>query len=414
MRIRSLGIVIGAWVALVTPAVQAEELPVLPSAEEISKLSAPAYFKDSNRQQLTKPVGTAAQGKSTGDSVPVAVEAPIDVISIDLTKLRAPAAIASQGKTLIVGERGPAAGPMTLQLAGETFELAWIAETTEPSSTVRHESMQIRNVPGGYARFTVNGDNVVGTIVTPQTIYRITPYGAGRQAVFRTSDGAAAKYQRKLRDDSSAAHLERRHVQIERIAQIQPHYIDLNDAGRFLRVRGGQLGRLKDKIDEAAVLAYLQSLDALVNLPDNAQIRLEEVKTFKGRKLIVFHQMISGVPLRAGSELETDGQGTVTGITTDFTDPQSVTAVTISQAEAQQLAVKAIENKLRIALREVELIRPTELYYDVVAAAQKTMPIYFFYMESKQANGSWLVFVNATTGKAWLAENPQMLGETAH
>src|SRR5262245_28709560 len=107
---------LAAWISLATSALQAQDVPVLPSGEEVSRLSVPSNFKASSRQPLTRPLGSAPQGRTTEDLALVAVETPIDVISIDVTKLRAPAPIASQGGALVVGERGPAAGPLTVQL----------------------------------------------------------------------------------------------------------------------------------------------------------------------------------------------------------------------------------------------------------------------------------------------------------
>ena len=412
-KIRS--ILIGALALFIAFTSYAENLPVLPAPDQIARLPRPGGFKNSLHQQLERPAGTTGSLQAQA-SQPIRNRLgnePIAVVSIDPDLLRTPISPSANNQVLAVGKR-PEAGPLTIQIDNREFRLAWVAETVEGSGAVRHESMQLLDVPNGYARFSVSGDLVVGTIVTPQAIYRIVPSGQGKQAVFATfateSSYANSRYTRQLSASLESSALERRHVRLERLAEIQPEYVDSSEAGRYLGIRGGKLGRITGRADANQVRAVIDSLGDLANAPESLEVRIEGISSHQEGNHIEFRQLVEGTAYFALNEIDTDKAGNVVNLQTQFVDASKAEEVSILQSEAQRRAVKAIEDRIKAPLKEIELLKPTELYYYRDASTQRLAPYYTFYIRAQRTDGTWAVHVDATNGQARILENPQEFG----
>jgi hypothetical protein len=405
-------ILIGALALFTAFTSYAENLPVLPAPDQIATLPRPGGFKDSFNQQLDR---AAALGRSL-QARPVRNrfgDEPLAVVSIDPGLLRAPVSPRVNKQVLALGSR-PQPGPLTIQIDNRELRLAWVAEAVDRSGAIRHETMQLLGVPNGYARFSVSGDLIVGTIVTPQAIYRIVPSGEGTQAVFATlatdSAYARSKYALQLPAGLGDSALERRHVQLERLAEIQPEYVDSSEAGRSLVLRGGKLGRITGKADAEQVRAVINSIDKLANAPEGLELRIERISSHGQGNQIEFHQLVKGVPYFALNEMGTDKAGNVVSVRTQFVDPSKAEEASISQSEAQRHAVKAIEDRIKAPLKEFEILKPTELYYYRDASTQRLAPYYTFYLRAQRTDGTWAVHVDATNGSARILENPQEFG----
>jgi hypothetical protein len=409
---RTIAIGVISW--FVASIAYSEELPILPSPQHISQLSRPLEFDHTNQQQVTVPASTESQSPRAAapGNATSAPAASMAIITIDVGKLRAPAQASPRKEVLIVGDPPPAPGPLIVQIGDRKFELAWVAETNEATRAIRHESLQVINVPGGYARFSVSGDEVVGTIVTPQETYRIVPHGPGQQAVFRVSSrDSGSKYERKLMAGSPAAALERRHVQLEKLAEIQPEQVGGSEAGRYLFLRGGRIGKIVGKVDARKTLEAVHSFGDLANAPQDLQVQIASVNAHKLGQQIAFRQLVKGIPYFALNEIDIDKDGNIVGVNTQFVDAGQADDVDLlTAAKAQQQAVKAVESMIKTHLDEYELLKPTELFYYFEPGVQKLIPYYTFYMSAQRADGSWMVRVNAINGDARIMERPQEFG----
>jgi hypothetical protein len=390
----------------------ADDLPILPAPDEIATLARPEAFKNSPLRSLN--IAATPSGSAQPQSVPTRSprgKEPVAVIAIDPELLRAPAMMGPNNELLWLGQRRPAAGPLTIQMGGSEFQLAWVAETAEPSSSVRHETMQVLEVPGGYARFSVNAEQVVGTIVTPQATYRIVPHGPRTQAVFMASAAEPSyshfKYARLLNASSAGAALEHRHLQLERLSEIQPEYAAGSEAGRYLAIRGGNLGRIDGKVDVGKTRAVIDSLGELANAPEDLQVKIEKIYSHEQGTQITFHQLVGGIPHFVLNEINTDKSGNIVSVRTQFVDAGKADAVSLSEPQAQRLAVAAIEDRIKAPLEKIELLKPTELFYYHDASTARVAPRYTFYIRAKGPDATWGVQVDAANGSTHIVVNPQ-------
>jgi len=297
--------------------------------------------------------------------------------------------------------------PSTLEVDGRTFELQGVEETDDPERPAYHyASARIRNVPDGYARFVISGDSIVGTLVTPDATYRALPATDGRPLALHLlarSNDPAARF--RMISEPWARALERRHVQMERLAYARPSRADLNDAGQFFAAEGGNFGTLAG-LDAASVVAAMRNLAELTYAPDTLALQITRVRSLPQGTRVEFRQTIRGIALFRTHELTTDAQGTIVALSTQFVDPALAgNRRVISEAEALAAALEQIGIETGSPVTSHELLQPTELFYSM-EPGRKLVPYYTFSIRALPSRAPVGVRVNAHSREARLLVNP--------
>jgi hypothetical protein len=280
--------------------------------------------------------------------------------------------------------------PSTLEADGRTFELQGVEETDDPQRPACHyASARIRNVPEGYARFVISGDSIVGTLVTPDATYRALPATDGRPPALHLlarSNDPAARF--RMVSEPWARALERRHVQMERLAYARPSRVDLNDAGQFFA-------------------AAMRNLAELTYAPDTLELQITRVRSLPQGTRVEFRQTIRGIALFRTHELTTDAQGTIVALSTQFVDPALAgNRRVISEAEALEAALGQIGIETGSPVTSHELLQPAELFYSL-EPGRKLVPSYTFSIRPLPSRAPVGVRVNAHSREAHLLVNPE-------
>lgn len=387
----------------------AQDVPILPSASKIAE-SVPAEIRQSTQAQPLTHAITGPQAASMRSTAGRFGE-PVEIVSIDTRKLQAPAGKRADagGEVLSLNGSAPDPVPLALDIAGSKFLLAWAGEHNDPTRAYRYVTMSVLNHPDAYARFTVMGDTVIGTIVTRDVTYRIFPI-AGGQAVYKLSsaDKRPAKLKRVAPSSQDvAAIMEQRHVQLEQISDIQPRRADLRDATHLLWIDGGRLGSLSGEVTAARVAKLLRDLGEVSYAPTDLQINVVNVAKNAQGMIVTFRQVLNGIEVLQPNRIETNTAGEVTRISTQLSDDRwAATGQLMSQAEAQALALKAIEARINEPLKQYELTQPVSLFYLLQTPELKLLPFYEFHVQARRTDGLWSVIVNAQSGEARIATNP--------
>jgi len=338
----------------------------------------------------------------------------VDTISLRQELLQAPAtfgqAAGVAGEIAGFASAATTTDILTLTIEGRSYELSYVSHAIDPKVVMRHVTLQVLGSPASYARFSISGNGfIVGTLHTPRATYRIVPVDATTQNVYRVrSDGSASslRYQRVAREIAGQiGDLERRHVQLERLADIRPEFSIGSDTGGTLNIKGGRLGKMaRGKATAAAVLAALEPQSVLTRAPAGLEVRIKRESGSGPAKRIEFEQVINGIPVLQRNLINLAGDGTIREIRTAFVAPARVQSLPmISEQRALQHAVAALEEKFRARIEEVELVKPTELYYDVRPFEEHLVPEYRFSIDTA-AHDSWIVRVNAYTGESEIGD----------
>jgi hypothetical protein len=375
----------------------AEGLPVLPSPQSIAERSLSPALQDSARVPLSAPAQAAPQG-----------ETAMEVLSIDPEKLRAPAA--ASGDAVRLGSSSSSAsssGALTLTVGGQKLDLAWVAESQDPSYAFRHVTYKVTNLPG-YARFTVSPEQIVGTVVTPAASYRIVSSTRDRQRVYRQAKERHAVDPR----DQHLSMIERRHVLLERLAAIQPLQADASETGRSLFIEGGSLGSLDTQNPTPeAIVATLRKYGDLTQAPERLEVAIGSMHRHRAGTSIEFRQLIDGVPVWQANRIETGADGAIQRMSTQFFDPSLAQEVRItSDARVMALARQAIERETGRRVTQPELLKSTELSYAVETPDLALVPYYRAHIKDEKQGGAWTVLVNAYSGESRLLARPQEFG----
>lgn len=405
-----------ALFALHVPPAFSQQVPILPAPGSIPELARTVPI-DSSRKQSLRVTSTAENPAAVNSRVLSAGEPrALQVIDIDPNLLRAPVAGAARtGQFSIGGDRRPTtAVPLTFTLDGRVLELAMVAETHDQTSIDRYVTAQVLNAPGAYARFSVAADRVLGTIVMPDAAYRLLPAGSGQVSVHRlTSEGAAStsKFRRIVSPGSSDAAMERRHVQLERLAQIQPTRAFANESGRYFKAEGGNLGALAGVPSAQSVASVIKSLAEVNYAPELLELRIRNVRKLARGSLIVFRQTIRKIPVYGSNQLTVDASGNVVEVTTQFVDPSLASDLPVmSEVEARKAALREVESETKAPVAEYELLAAPQLQYEREGAGGKLVPYYTFALRPLPDGKPIAVHVNAHSGRATVVMNPQAYG----
>jgi len=299
--------------------------------------------------------------------------------------------------------------PTTIDADGRTLELQGIAETADPERPrYRYVTAQIRNVPAGYARFVISGEFIVGTVVTPVATYRVLPATDGRPFALHLlarSDDPAARF--RLIAEPWAREQELRHVQMERLAYINPRQVWQNDAGQYFSARGGNFGKLT-AFDARSVAAALRNFAELTWAPDPLDLEIIRVAPMVPEgTLVEFSQKVRGIALSRTDRLMTAADGTIVELTTQFVDPAWAShRRVISEKEGLAAAIEQIAIETGSPVTSYELKQPTTLLYS--AEGRTLVPYYTFNIESQPSGRREAVSVNAHSKAARLLVNPTL------
>ena len=388
--------------------------PILPDISTVQQARAPAALAAASRTPLTTDAAPSAPRALPGGTRGATF---VQTLSLRQELLRGPAILGQAGQSMGFKSTPAAAGVLALTLEGRSYELSIVSQAIDPKFAMRHVTLQVLGVAGGYARFSVSGDAlIVGTVHTPQATYRIVPIDATTQQVYRVRADSGTKllrYVRVARDaGAQISNVERRHVQLEQLADIHPEFAITSRAGGTLNIQGGRLGKLASgKVTAATLLAALAPHAELTLAPAKLQIRIQRVSGSGSARRIEFEQLINGIPVSRRNLVNLYADGTIREIRTSFVAPELVENVTIlSEQQALEHAVTALEEKFRARLGEVELVKPTELHYDLRPFEQHLVPEYRFSVDTG-AHGSWWVTVNAHTGASDIRD-PRLFADT--
>ena len=297
--------------------------------------------------------------------------------------------------------------PSTIDVEGRTLQLQVVEESDDPQRPAYHyASARIRNVPDGYARFVISGDYIVGTLVTPEATYRALPATDGRPLALHLlarSNDPAARF--RLISEPWARAIERRHVQMERLAYARPGRVDLNDAGQFFSAEGGNFGTLAG-LDAASVAAAMRNLAELTYAPDPLELQITRVQSLPQGTRVEFRQTIRGIALFRTHEVTTDAQGRIVALSTQFVDPAMAgNRRVIPEAEGLEAALEQIGIETSSPVTGHELLNPPELFYSV-EPGRKLVPYYTFSIRPLPGGVPVGVRVNAHSREARLLVNP--------
>jgi hypothetical protein len=388
---------------LSSTALMAQEAPVLPAPDAVPQLPVPASFDPQRKLPLSarsasRPTVevTASVGRT---ALPDAQR--IAIIDFDASLLQAPFQADAAGAAFGSASAPPAA-PLELSLPTRRYELAWVSETVDRTNAYRYVTMRVLNVPQGYARFTVTGDQVAGTLVTPQASYRLLSVESGKVAVYSlTGRSNRAKYKRIAEHGSAdISSLERRHVQIERLAQIQPKRAFLVDRASHVTIEGGDLGVLTGPVAANTVVSLVQGLSELTAAPADLQVKISRTLNQPEGQRVQFQQLINNVPVYYRNELLLDAAGKVMGLTTNLVDAAWAEDLPIiPTAQAQAAAIREIESLTKAHVQDYELLGATDLSY-LLEGPRKLVPYYTLGIRTLADGEIYGFAVNAQSGVA--------------
>lgn len=382
----------------------AQEAPVLPAADAVPQLPVPASFDLQRKLPLSArsasraPVEVTASGWRT--ALPDAQR--VAIIDFDADLLQAPLQADAAG-AVFGSASAPPAAPLELSLAGRGYELAWLSETSDRTNAYRYVTMRVLNVPQSYARFTVTGNQVAGTVVTPQATYRLLSVESGKVAVYSLAGRSKlAKYERIAEHGSTdISALERRHVQIERLAAIQPKRAFLVDRASHVTIEGGDLGKVPaGPVAASTVVSLVQDMSELTAASANLRVKVSKTLKQSGGQLVQFQQLINNVPVYYRNEVIVDAAGKVMGLTTNLVDETWAEDLPmISTAEAQAAAIREIDSLTKSHVQDYELLGATDLSY-LLDGPRKLVPYYTLGIRTLADGEIYGFAVNANSGVA--------------
>lgn len=390
--------------------------PILPDSAETQRLGKFAKVDRNRRASLSDDELSGLLGPL--NSFADARLGPSDLVgtlTIQADKLRGPTKVGSDGEFAVFGEPVLERGVQTLTIEGRTYELGAIAEVIDPKFGFRHITMQVFDLPESYARFSVGlNRQVVGTVQTPAGTYRILPSGDGWQLVYRIREGAnGAEPLRHKRiapvtSHEGARRLERRHVQLEKLADIGPEIVVTSEQGRTLSIRGGRLGILpRGKLRAADIARVLHKLSDLTYADSTLEVRTTEIRALRTGTRVEFEQVIKGIPVWRRNFIVVRHDGTIEELMTQLVDPARTQDLPfVSEGEALKHAADALEEKFKTRLAEIELITLPQLHYHVVPFQVDLVPRYQFAIDAGE-RGNWWVSVNAHTGESEVSDPRQ-------
>jgi hypothetical protein len=230
---------------------------------------------------------------------------------------------------------------VSIQVAGKRERMALIERIFDPAFRAFHLTF-LSPMNSSLMRVTVStiGQEVVGTLERGNQTFLVLPMAStlpAQQAVYAerqyfSAHGPISSVDR----DTRVGSLVTRHLQMERIAEIQPQEFQTLPSGVLSRIRGGDLGFLDiaNESDSAAesengyraissaIAAYINSRWRLTSLANEIAVRVVSISTSheQGTVEFKFRQTIDDIPFASLASITTTEDGRVLAISGHFYD----------------------------------------------------------------------------------------------
>jgi hypothetical protein len=396
--------------ASVQAAVQraADSDPVVPALENLRSVVNLTQADQLTPIVLGKPLPGNAR---TNLSETCATSRPIQGITIDVELLltRAPSNDPNS-QTAVFGDtppRSPAPTLVSLPIERYFAELLLVGRTTDRSTAVVHVTALSLESNSDFARFTIDAVEkiAIGTLVFHESVYRIVPE-ANRYSLYKLEATDPHRRPRRYQivtqncGRSVVSELERRHVQMEVLADVQPWRVRVDADAHYVLLQGGELGRMPPTSDPEDVLSTLRVLEPLTQSTKDTALRITDVfrneSTNSQARVIRFEQVVGAISVDRRNEIRIDRDGRITEIASSILD-DTISALprSISEGQALDRAREALRSELTNVGR-IESVAPAELKYHFVEGAT-LVPTYRFGL-SVDSNEHYWVSVNANSG----------------
>jgi len=388
--------------------------PIVPSVPDLR------LAVDLSRATQLKPVVLSKQlpvARGANPSDACRTDKPIQDVTLDVELLltRSPindpnTPIAAFGPAVpLSNPQSQAATLVSLPIEGQVWKLLLAGRTTDLSRGVVHVTALSPEADSDFARFTIDaaGKIAVGTLVLRGSVYRIVPDSTG-YSVYKF--GAAdlqqrpERYRRVLQNcgRNVVSELERRHVQMEVLADVQPGRVRILENAHNVLLQGGSLGSMPSTDEAVNVLETLRALEPLIPTTKDTAVRVTHIfgkSTRNQARAIRFEQVIGDVSIERRNEIRVDPDGRINEIQSSIVDSTVfVLQQMISEEHALVRAREALELQLNIAGR-IKLTVPPELKYHFMQGTT-LVPMYRFgfSIDSIDTGDSYWVLLDATSG----------------
>lgn len=337
---------------------------------------------------------------------------PIQSITIDVELLltrapsndpNTPTAVFEATPPRLLSPKSLAPTLVSLPIEGYFVELLLAGRT---STDVVHVTALSPESDSDFARFTIDAVQkiAVGTLVFHGSVYRIVP-DANRYSVYKL--GAVELHRRPAGyqlvtqncERNVVFELERRHVQMEVLADVQPWRARIEANAHYVFLQGGELGSMPPTNDAVDILAALRALEPLIQTTKGTSLRVTHVfgnqSTNDQTRAIRFEQVIGNISVERRNEIQVDRDGRITEITSSIVEPTvSVLPRLISEDQALDRAREALRLEVTNPVRSESTGLPPLQYHFVKGAL---VPMYRFGF-STDLNESYSVLVDANSG----------------
>ena len=316
---------------------------------------------------------------------------PVDTVSIERSLLYRAAPVPEipvntlDQLTRSLGEPGTALGPvdgprishLTLEIANRLFVLRVLEIVDDYDHPARHVTAAVINYPPeiGIARFSVGfeSQDIVGTIRANSKVYRVVPSGElGTQLVYELSlddseiSGGIGSIDRytfargPAAGTSIAQRLEKRHIQAEVLADLQPSvYKQVGLLAPNVVLTGEDLGKfspLRRRLDlqrlgdASQIMQMLASLKPLTGVSGDEELSLAKtatpLETGTDEYRVYYSQLFQGIRLM-GVLIGVTENGVLKHLDSTLVPPDSLpdTSARISNAEAAEIAARTLEER---------------------------------------------------------------------
>jgi len=385
--------------------------PIVPSVSDL-RLAA-----DLSRATQLKPVVLGKQlpvatGANPSDGC--RTDKPIQDVTLDVELLLTRSPIDPNTPIAAFGPAVPLSKPqfqegtlVSIPIEGQVWKLLLAGRTTDLSRGVVHVTALSPEADTDFARFTIDAVRkiAVGTLVLRGSVYRIVPDSTG-YSVYKF--GAADLQQRPERyrrvvqncGRNVVSELERRHVQMEVLADVQPWRARILENAHNVLLQGGSLGSMPSTDEAVNILEALRALEPLIPTTKDTTVRVTDIfgkPTRNQARAIRFEQVIGDVSVERRNEIRVDPDGKISEIHSSIVDSTVfVLKPMISEEHALVRAREALELQLGIAGR-IKSTVPPELKYHFLQGATLA-PMYRFGFDSIDTGDSYSVLLDATSG----------------
>jgi hypothetical protein len=292
---------------------------------------------------------------------------------------------------------------LVLEIEGTKYQLFHVNEVrdgemgpNDPNRGLKHVTMAVLNQSGSYFRATIDETRglVFGTLHAKGRTYRVIPRANEPvQDVFRIASPTARA---RSALDTAVERLERRQLQLEAIARLQPSFARAFPRSKALVLQGGKLGSMANG-DVASFKRLLIQLAPMVEADGNEVFELSASDESNGFREYRYQQLLDGIPYRTINDVSVDASGKIVAVTLALA-PSDV------PREKPRLTAEAVRARVTEALTKdapsasVEIEGPT-LWYEPGAGSGPLIPIYDMRARVSGQHGERYIRVNAVTGE---------------